>query len=308
MTRRLTALATPPSWRTLWVMAPTIVPPPAWSPWLRRTARLTSHAARRATSSRGYRACAIYNGFGADSRQHIRGTGSVDATFSAKNSRHHLSAAFGNRQLPQYDHNGLLPADPLFGADNYRVQAFGEFRLPSSRKGHDERPVTYGYLANISGKDDGFSEFYLNRGEMPRVGNYSASFYAANPRYDFANWTTGLTWATTSVKHDEVGFAKNIVDQDGESLEPWMPDGLTHELSWSFAGSWVNRQRNWPRLGLHFNAYNSLIVERPSSQTWSNAVYLQHLLAVDAGCELHGPRQRRRFEQCGRAERVDGQS
>lgn len=210
----------------------------------------------------------LYNGFGADCRQHIRGAGSVDATFSAKDSRHHLSAAFGNRQLPQYDHNGLLIDDPLFGANNYRVQTFGEFRAPGK--------MTYGYLANVSGKEDGFSEFYLNRGEMPRVGNYSASFYATNSRYDFANWTTGLTWATTSVKHDDVGFAKNIIDQDGESLEPWMPDGLTHELSWSFAGSWINRQSNWPRLGLHFNAYNSLIAERPSSQTWSNAVYLQH--------------------------------
>lgn len=210
----------------------------------------------------------LYNGFGADSRQHIRGAGSVDAVFSTKHSRNYVAAAYGNRQLPQYDHNGLLTADPLFGANNYRVQAFGEFYAPGSMK--------YGYLANVSGKDDGFSEFYLNRGEMPRVDNYSASFYAVNLHSCDAQWTTGLTWATTSVKHDEVGFAKNIIDQDGESLEPWMPDGLTHELSWSFTGNWMNSQRNWPRLGLHVNAYNSLIAENPSSQTWSNAVYLQH--------------------------------
>lgn len=217
----------------------------------------------------------LYNGFGADSRQHIRGTGTVDATFSAKNSRHHLSAAYGNRQLPQYDHNGLLTADPLFGASNYRVQAFGEFRLPSSQKAHGEFPVTYGYLANISGKADGFSELYLNRGEMPRVDNYSASFYAERWR-TFSRWTTGLTWGTTSVKHDDVGFAKNIIDQDGESLEPWMPDGRTHELSWSLTGNWLHSQRNWPRIGLQIDAYNSLIIERPTSHTWSNDVFLQH--------------------------------
>lgn len=220
----------------------------------------------------------LYKGFGADSRQHVRGAGSVDAVFSTKHSRNYVSAAYGNRRLPQYDHNGLLPSAPLFGANNYRVQAFGEFSAPGSMK--------YGYLANVSGKDDGFSEFYLNRGEMPRVENYSASVYAVNLRNCFAQWTTGLTWATTSVKHDDVGFsrstalplgfAKNIIDQDGESLEPWMPDGLTHELSWSFAGNWMYSQRNWPRLSLHVNAYNSLIAERPTSQTWSNSVYLQH--------------------------------
>lgn len=210
----------------------------------------------------------LYNAVGADSRQHIRGAGSVDAVFSARNSRHYVSAAYGNRQLPQYDHNGLLPASPLFGAGNYRVQAFGEFSKPGR--------MHYGYLANASGKDDGFSEFYLNRGEMPRVDNYSASFYASSLRNYFASWTTGLTWAATSVKHGDVGFSRNIIDQDGESLEPWMPDGLTHELSWSFTGQWTNCQSNWPRLSLQVNAYNSLIVENPSSQTWSNAVYLQH--------------------------------
>lgn len=220
----------------------------------------------------------LYNGFGADCRQYIRAAGTVDASFSAKGSRHHVSAAMGNRQLPQFDHNGMLTSAPLFGANNYRVQAFGEFPSASS--------ITYGYLANVSGKDDGFSEFYLNRGEMPRVDNYSASFYARRQHNDFSRWTTGVTWGTTSVKHNDVGvsrnsalplgFAKNIIDQDGENLEPWMPDGRTHELSWSLTGDWVSHRSIRPMISLSVNAYNSLIVERPTSQMWSNDVFLQH--------------------------------
>lgn len=208
----------------------------------------------------------LYRGFGADSRQHVRGAGTLDALFSSRRGKHLLSASFANRQLPLYDHNGLVTASPLYGANHYRVQAHGVIRT----EGLFDR---IGYLANVSGKEDGYSEFYLNPNEMPRLDYYSASVYGHHQRHNriATEWTTGLTWATTSVRHDDLGFSRNMVDQDGESLEPWMPNGLTHEFSWSYRGHWQFK----PWLSLSAEAYNSLVSHSPSQREWTNEVFMQ---------------------------------
>ncbi len=84
-----------------------------------------------------------------------------------------------------------------------------------------------GYLINFSGSDNYGADFYLNRNEVCKLNTYSASLYAKR-----RGLTTGLTWSTNSTRHDNLYYSRNIIDQDGESMEPWSSDGLTHELSW----------------------------------------------------------------------------
>lgn len=211
----------------------------------------------------------MYHREGITKRQHTRGAGTIDALFHTRRGQHEIIGTFGNRQLPQYDQNGLLTTAPLYGANYYKLQAIG--RLQTA--GYFDH---VGYLANISGKDDGFSEFYYNRNEQPRLATYSASVYAERSAGPNA-LTTGLTWTTTTFRHDDVAFSRNLIDQDGESLEPWMPDGSMHELSWSAQGKKFFGRSPLLNLWLEAKAYNSLISHVASSNGWSNDVYMQQM-------------------------------
>ena len=200
-------------------------------------------------------------------RQYVKGQGTMDVAYTIRDKnghayRQHLYASIGQQALPNFTHNGLSHQQPLYNGNYYKVLADGY--LPTG--GVFDR---LGYLLNVSGKDNYGSEFYYNPNEVMNLKTYSASLYAKR-----GNLTTGLTWATNITRHDNLEFARNIVDQDGESLEPWMADGRTHELSWALTYS----KPILPWLQLKADAYNSLILFSPSKTQFSNEVFIQHAL------------------------------
>lgn len=214
----------------------------------------------------------LYDKVSVGNRQHVAGAGTADVAFTLhKNGqpyRLHIYVAAGQRMLPQYDENGLVAEEPLYKANYYKIQLDG--RLPVSPQNIFRH---IGYLVNISGKDDGFSEFYYNRYEQPSVNDYSFSLYGKTREV-----TTGLTWTTQTVRHDSINFSRNLIDQDGESLEPWMPDGNNHELSWSVA--YKHKLSN--SLSLNADAYNSLIIFSPTTEKWHNNLYYRQMESATA--------------------------
>ena len=204
-------------------------------------------------------------------RQYARGQGIADVAYTIRDAkgrryRQHLYASIGQQQYPNYDQNGLIPSQPLYPAEYYKMQMDGQ--LPSGRW-FDK----LGYLLNFSGKDNYGSEFYFNPNEVMQLRTYSASLYGKR-----RGLTTGLTWAANHTKHDDLQFRRNIIDQDGESLEPWMADGTTQELTWAL--TYDKPLTKWLRLKAE--GYNSLLHFRPTTRQFSNEVYLQHMLATTA--------------------------
>ena len=121
-------------------------------------------------------------------------------------------------------------------------------------------------MLNFSGREDGGSEYLYNFNEVYNHRNYSASLYAKRQYL-----TTGLTWSTNAVRHDNQQFDKNVIDQDGESFAPWIADGNTHFLTWS-----VNyEQPVLPWLKVHVDASNSMVYFSPTNTQFSNTVYIQ---------------------------------
>ena len=203
-------------------------------------------------------------------RQYAKGQGTADVAYTIRDKqgrgyRQHLYASIGQQQYPNYDQNGLIPSQPLYPANYYKVQMDG--RLPSGRW-FDRM----GYLLNFSGKDNYGAEFYYNRNEVMQLRTYSASLYGRRK-----GLTTGLTWAANNTRHDDLQFRRNIIDQDGESLEPWMADGTTQELTW-----FVDYERPLVKKWLRLKAegYNSMLHFSPTTRQFSNEVYLQHMLAA----------------------------
>ncbi len=203
-----------------------------------------------------------YNNISESARQHVRAAGTLDVSKKVSGYRQHLLFAMGNRQLPNYNQNGLIADEPLYGASYYKIQLDGE--LPTRTYGFFNH---LNYLFHVSAKEDGLSEFYFNRDQQPRLSDFSLSLYGRAGRV----LTTGLTWSQQTTHHDTPDFALNVVDQDGESLEPWVADGSHHELSWALK----YKKELLPGLTLNVDGYNSFVTFSPTLKSWANEVYVQ---------------------------------
>lgn len=199
-------------------------------------------------------------------RRHLTGAGTLDAAYTIKDTqgkgyRQHIYAAYGQRNITRENHQGLILDNPLYQADYYKVQADGQLPICTNSV------FDYlGYRMNFSGREDGGSELLYNYNEVYDHKNYSGMLYARGKHL-----TTGLNWSTNTVLHSNQEFSKNILDQDGESFDPWIADGNTHELSW--AVKYDQSLTDW--LSVHVDAYNSMIHFNPKNQHFTNVVYMQ---------------------------------
>ena len=199
-------------------------------------------------------------------RRHLTGAGTLDAAYTIKDMqgkgyRQHIYAAYGQRNITRENHQGLILDNPLYQADYYKVQADGQLPICTNSV------FDYlGYRMNFSGREDGGSELLYNYNEVYDHKNYSGMLYARGKHL-----TTGLNWSTNTVLHSNQEFSKNILDQDGESFDPWIADGNTHELSW--AVNYDQSLTDW--LSVHVDAYNSMIHFNPKNQHFTNVVYMQ---------------------------------
>lgn len=204
-------------------------------------------------------------------RRHLLGAGNIDAAYTFRDKqgnayRQHLYASYGQRLITRENERGLITEDPYYTANYYKVQADG--LLPMRPNNVFER---LGYRLNFAGKEDGGSEYLYNYGEVFDHKNYTAQLYVQRKYL-----TTGLTWATNTVHHQDREFSKNILDIDGESFCPWVADGRTHELSWT-----VNyRQPVLPWLNVHVQSHNSLLHFRPEVEHYTNTVYFRSPVAT----------------------------
>ncbi len=203
-------------------------------------------------------------------RRHLKGAGTMDVGFSLQSKdgdkyHQHIYATYGERSITRQDQCGLILSDPLYDASYYKVQADGRLPLSSQK---DFRSLNY--RMSFAGRTDAGSEYLYNHDEVYDLKNYTGSLYAkfGNGNYDL---TTGLTWATNVTRHSDLGFARNVIDQDGESFYPWMPDGKTHELGWALN----HKQRLLDWLDFEIDAYNSFFYFTPDQQQWSNELYFQ---------------------------------
>lgn len=200
-------------------------------------------------------------------RPHIRHAFSLETYISntLKNGvkyDHHVSTEYGSRALPKYDADGIMDQSPIYNSPYYKIQLDGKWHI------NGKYLWEAGYYANISGKKDYNSELYYNWEEVARLFTFSSTIFAKKHglKYDL---NTSLTYSLNNVKHNNINFGRNIVDQDGESFEPWLPDGNTHDFSWFI------RYENTlnPHLKLIGESYNTLFYFNPSLNSFHNDIF-----------------------------------
>lgn len=197
-------------------------------------------------------------------RQHVRAAGTMDVATDVGGYRQRLLVHVGSRSLPCFDVDGQSESHPLYTARYFQMQLDGALPAPRGFSGA-------GYFATVKGKDDGYSEYGFNKDEQPQTLVAAFTLYGQRSRAQ-GRMTTGLTWGLNRLSRSNPEFSRNLADQDGEALEPWMSDGTHHELSWALTA----RRNITPWLSFKADAWNSLVAFSPRQKEWANLVYLQH--------------------------------
>lgn len=198
-------------------------------------------------------------------RRHQKGAGQLDGAFTLHDKdgnayRQHIFAIYGQREITREDVCGLITDEPYYNAPYYKALLDGD--LPMKPNKVFSR---LGYRLGFAGQTDAGSTYLYNYNEVYDLKNYTAQLYAFRP-----GLTTALTWATNTVRHGDREFRRNILDQDGESFEPWIADGNTHTLSLQ-----VDYEKQLlPWMKLRVETMNSAYMFRPTEEKWSNTIYI----------------------------------
>lgn len=206
----------------------------------------------------------LHNAVTEHARQHVRAAGTMDVATDVGGYRQRLLVHVGSRSLPCFDVDGQSESHPLYTARYFQMQLDGALPAPRGFSGA-------GYFATVKGKDDGYSEYGFNKDEQPQTLVAAFTLYGQRSRAQ-GRMTTGLTWGLNRLSRSNPEFSRNLADQDGEALEPWISDGTHHELSWALTA----RRNITPWLSFKADAWNSLVAFSPRQKEWSNLVYLQH--------------------------------
>ncbi len=208
-----------------------------------------------------------------EQRNKIAGAGTFSSLFAVeredKTLYHSIYVDFGERNIVDFDNTGIYSYYP---EDYLSAQFSGDL------------PMTFGslfdsthYLLNYSWRTNLNSEFYYSEQETARYNGVSASLFGSAKRGN-TNYTSGVTFAQHNTRHDDINYARNILDQDGEAFEPFEPDGNTFELSHAIL---LNHKINdW--LTLTFDGYNSLLYADPSTTEFSNTIFSQRITDKNA--------------------------
>ena len=202
-------------------------------------------------------------------RNHVIGAGGVEASFAipayGKRYYQHAYVHYGWRTQTAFDHTGI---SGMYASPYYTAQLDGEMPM---KKNNVLDKLNYYFVAQ--GRGDMYSEFLYNRNEVADLQAYTAAVYGTKQFDNGGELVAGLSWALSDVKHDSLEFARNLLDHDGEAFDPWYVDGKTNEASLSVQYD----QQLLPWLRVHADGYNSLVHFSPTTEAWSNDVYMQSI-------------------------------
>lgn len=187
--------------------------------------------------------------------------------------RQNISITYGRRLFPDFDYLGITK----FNQEGYYLfNANGQ--LPSfSKKLFTES----NYLLSINQRENMFSEFYYNSEETAKLNAINLSLFGSNMADKNKTLSSGFNISYKNIRHNNLNFARNVVDQDGEGFEPWYPNADVLEISHAV----FNKKKLNNRASFVTDMYNSFInhspmiddlyIDLPVSNIFYNPVYFQ---------------------------------
>lgn len=202
-------------------------------------------------------------------RNHVVGAGTLDATVAipayGRRYYQHAYVNYGQRRITAFNAAGIYA---MYPSEYYTAQLDGELPMP-------ENAVLdhLNYFMVTNGRSDYGSEFLYNANEIATLRDYQVGLYGTKRFANDGRLVLGLSYELGNMRHDTLGFARNLLDQDGEAFDPWYADGRLHSVNLSVQYD----QPLLPWLRVHAEAYNSLLHFHPTTTTWTNDIYTQSI-------------------------------
>jgi len=181
--------------------------------------------------------------------------------YKDKSLPQNISINSGQRTFPDFNYSGIKEFYP---ENFYNVQSIGE--LPLILKFFDKNNYMFSFL----NRNHLFAEQYFGKNETAKYNNLNFSFYGTKST-SVQNITTGINFSYKNIKHNDINFTRNVIDQDGESFEPWYSDANVFE----FSHSYFHERKLLKNLTFKFDAFNSLIQNNPINKNSSNSIYYE---------------------------------
>ena len=181
--------------------------------------------------------------------------------FKEKELSQNISINSGQRTFPDFDYSGIKDFYP----ENFdNIQSIGE--LPLIFRFFDKNNYMFSFL----NRNHLFAEQYFGKSETAKYNNLNFSVFGTKTTSN-QNITTGINFSYKNIKHNDLNFSRNIIDQDGESFEPWYSDANVFEISHSY----FQERKLLKNLNFKLDAFNSLIQNNPINKNSSNSVYYE---------------------------------
>jgi hypothetical protein len=199
-------------------------------------------------------------------RRKIRNQGTAFAVYPLKgrsgNYDQHFFLTTGTRMLPGFSYDG--PSD--FYPEDYLLFHHGGALPKLSKNLFDQN----GYLFSLLRRDHLFSEYYFGRSETAKLNSGAFSFFGNKKTLNY-RYSAGINFSVKKAERNEPGFERNLLDYDGEGLEPWYPGQNFFEWSLHFDVS----RKLARHLELQLEMFEGLGLFRPAEPGFENYLYYQ---------------------------------
>ncbi|MBE0641525.1 MAG: hypothetical protein IH599_05775, partial [Bacteroidales bacterium] len=142
---------------------------------------------------------------------------------------------------------------------------------------HYQRPVkgrssaSFGALISAAHREHYLAEAYYGREETSSLNSVNTTVYLKQNKARSAS-SAALTYGFRGLRHNEEGFSRNILDQDGEGYEPWYPSSGDHFLG--LQGSWERDLCSGLRIQAY--AYEHFLFFNPVDERSVHPVYMMN--------------------------------
>jgi len=173
----------------------------------------------------------------------------------------HATVHYGTRVHVDQD---FLGANTSYDEEYLRLTAQGDLTDASHLLGDGLQ-----YMFTYGERDHFGAEYQYSRAETAKLIQLNASLYTKK-NWDGGSQVIGVHInALRKAKVDRF-FSRNMLDQDGEGLEPFHQDGRQQSY-----GLYYNRQQQvTPSISWQAELQNSLVNHMPQHEQFSNAIYL----------------------------------
>jgi len=189
------------------------------------------------------------------------------AYFNTSIGKYPLSGFFniGSREHTGFNFDGI---DEVFSEGYAQFMLNGELPAFAGRL-FDTNSFMLGY----NQRDHLNAECYFDRQETAEYNNFNFSFYGDKYLGKDHRYGTGINFSYKKIDHVNPGFSRNVIDQDGEGMEPWYPSAEVFEVSHSYQHTLP--LSFLPNTNLHLESFNGLIRQNPLQETYSNPIFFQ---------------------------------